>query len=440
MAVIGPALGALAGFIGTVTSIFGGVGAVVGAFSAGGALEAVGAAVASAAAPIAIAVAAVLALAFAFKYTWDHSEEFRKRIESIGKHIEEAAQPLVKFFNETLRPALEEAWKHIENAFKKVGDGIQTFMEGVADLADALAPILKPVVWLFTEIFGPILTGLIDNASRLFEHIFQVVGSVFGAIGEIFKTIAALLRGDFSGALEHLKNAFKNVFDAIFNLVGAVIRGILLWLNTAVGRIAGFAGKIPGMVWDFIKGIPGVLAKVPEMIFNIFKRLNLFNSGHNLIIGFGQGIVKAFNKVKDWTLDMLKWLRGLFPFSPAKWGPFSRSAPGGYLDTSGGKMMRDWGKGIVAQQGFLSDSISTMMEDIKSDIDFDIAPAISTQNMDLGFDARGDVRLSGSLTGSLETALISALSGGVELRMSKDTGRAVLSYGESAMRASRSSW
>lgn len=440
LAVIGPAISGIAGAIGTITALFGGVGTVVGAFSAGGALEAVGAAVASAAAPIAIAVAAVLALAFAFKYTWDHSEEFRKRIESIGQHIADAAAPLVKFFNDTLKPALEEAWSHIQNAFKKVGDGIQTFMEGVADLADALAPLLKPIVWLFTEIFGPILTGLIDNASRLFEHIFQVVGSVFGAIGEILKTIAAVIRGDFSGALEHLKKAFFNVFDAIANLVGAVIRGILLWLNTAVGRIAGFAGKIPGMVWNFIKGIPGVLAKVPEMIFNIFKRMNLFNSGHNLIIGFGQGVVKAFNKVKEWTWDMLKWLRSLFPFSPAKRGPFSRSAPGGYLDTSGSKMMHDWGKGILSQQDFLSDSISTMMEDIKSDIDFDIAPAISTQNMDLGFDARGDVRLSGNVTGNLETALINALSSGVELKLAKDTGRAVLGYGESAMRASRSSW
>ena len=102
--------------------------------------------------------------------------------------------------------------------------------------------------------------------------------------------------------------------------------------------------------------------------------------------------------------------------------------------------MRDWGKGILSQQDFLSDSISTMMEDIKGDIDFDIAPAISTQNMDLGFDARGDVTLSGSLTGSLEAALIGALSSGVELRMSKNTGNAILSYSESAMRASRSRW
>lgn len=440
MAIIGPALGALGGFIGTATAIFGGVGAVVGAFSAGGALEAVGAAVASAAAPVAIAVAAVLALAFAFKYTWDHSEEFRKRIESIGKHLEEAAEPFVKFFNEELRPAIEDAWGHIENGFKKVGDGIQDFMEGAADLADAISPILKPIADIVVAVFGPILKEIIDNASRLFEHIFQVVGDVFGAIGEIFKTIAALLRGDFSGALEHLKKAFEKVFDGIFNLVGGVIRAILLWLSTTAGRVLGFAGKIPGMIWDFLKKIPDILGRLPGMIFDIFKRLDLFNSGHNLIIGFGQGIVKAFNKVRDWTLDMLKWLRGLFPFSPAKRGPFSRSAPGGYLDTSGGKMMRDWGKGILSQKDYLSDSIGTMMEDIKSDIDFDIAPAISTQNVDFGFDARGDVRLSGSMTGNLETALINAFSSGVELKMAKDTGRAILGYSESAMRASRNSW
>lgn len=440
LAVIGPAIGGIAGAIGTITGLFSGVGTVIGAFSAGGALEAVGAAVASAAAPIAIAVAAVLALAFAFKYTWDRSEEFRKNIESIGGHLEEAAEPFIKFFNDHLKPVIEDAWGHIQNAFKKVGDGIQTFMEGLSDLADAISPILAPIAEIVAAVFGTVLMDMINNAARLFEHIFQVVGSVFGAIGEIFKAIAALMRGDFSGALEHLKNAFFNVFDAIFNLVGGVIRAVLLWLDTTAFRILGFARKIPGMVVDFIKGIPGLLAKIPEMIFNIFKRLNLFNSGHNLITGFGRGIVDAFRNVKQWTLDALKWLRSLFPFSPAKRGPFSRSAPGGYLDTSGSKMMHDWGKGILSQQGFLSESISTMMEDVKSDIDFDIAPAISTQNMDLGFDARGDVRLSGSLTGSLETALISALSGGVELRMAKDTGRAVLGYSESAMRASRSSW
>lgn len=440
LAVIGPAISGIAGAIGTIAGLFGGVGAVVGAFSEGGALEAVGAAVASAAAPIAIAIAAVLALAFAFKYTWDRSEEFRTRIESIGQHLADAAQPFVDFFNNTLKPAIEEAWGHIQNAFKKVGDGVQTFMEGVADLADAIAPVLKPVADVVVAVFGPILTDIIDNASRLFEHIFQVIGSIFGAIGEIFKTFAALLRGDFKGALEHLKNAFFNIFDAIFNLVGGIIRAILLWLDTTAGRILGFAGKIPGMVWDFIKRIPGMLANIPRMIFDIFKRLNLFNSGHNLITGFGEGIVKAFSTVKQWTLDALKWLRSLFPFSPAKRGPFSRSAPGGYLDTSGSKMMHDWGMGILSQQDFLSESISTMMEDIKSDIDFDIAPAISTQNMDLGFDARGDVRLSGNVTGNLETALINALSSGVELKLAKDTGNAILGYSESAMRASRSSW
>lgn len=440
LAVIGPAIGGIAGAIGTITGLFSGVGTVVGAFSAGGALEAVGAAVASAAAPIAIAVAAVLALAFAFKYTWDRSEEFRKNIESLSGHLEEAAEPFIKFFNDHLKPVIEDAWGHIQNAFKKLGDGIQTFMEGLSDLADAISPILAPIADAVAAVFGTVLMDMINNASRLFEHIFQVVGSVFGAIGEIFKAIAALMRGDFSGALEHLKNAFKNVFDAIFNLVGAVIRAVLLWLDTTAGRILGFARKIPGMVVDFIRGIPGLLAKIPEMIFNIFKRLNLFNSGHNLITGFGKGIVDAFRNVKQWTLDALKWLRSLFPFSPAKRGPFSRSAPGGYLDTSGGKMMRDWGKGILSQQDFLSDSISTMMEDIKSDIDFDIAPAISTQNMDLGFDARGDVTLSGRLTGSLEAALIGALSSGVELRMAKNTGNAILGYSESAMRASRSSW
>src|SRR5690606_25801272 len=69
----------------------------------------------------------------------------------------------------------------------------------------------------------------------------------------------------------------------------------------------------------------------------------LYNSGVALIQGFWDGLISVWNRVVSWVKSSMAWLRGFWPFSPAKRGAF---AGHGYLTYSGKAMMEDWGKAI----------------------------------------------------------------------------------------------
>ena len=468
LGVVGGALGGIGKLVGAVGGIFEGVGAAVAAFGEGGSLAAVGSAFAAAAGPIAIAVVAILALAAAFKYTWDRSEDFRKHIESMAENVRKAFEPTQKFFDEKIKPLLEDAGKRIEDMFKHIGDGVQTFMEGIGDFLDALSPFASAAFDSFNRVFGPPLEALIEHGSKVIEHIGQIIGSVFGAIGEIFKGFASVLRGDFSGALEHGKNAVKNVFDAIANIIGAVFEAIWGILKAFIGFLGGVFGSAIERVKDVFKGVfdgigkivgdiiggvsntmrdlgPNIgnaLSGVPRMIGDMFSKINLFESGKRMLEDWGRGIGSAIEKVKELAFKGVEAVRGLFPHSPAKWGPFARKSNGGdgYVDTAGSKLMRDWADGMRSQDRYLQDTVSSMLGSVRSDMDLDISPQIRAQATSLGFSASTHVDLTGTASAQFTSAMADVFANGVELTLAPQTGRAVLGLNEMGAASLRRSW
>lgn len=468
LGVVGGAIGGLGKVVGAIGGIFEGVGAAVAAFGEGGSLASITSAFAAAAGPIAIAVVAVLALAAAFKYTWDRSEDFRKNIESVGENIRKAFEPTQKYIDEKIKPMLEDAWKRIQDMFGHIGDGVQTFMEGIADFASALSPLLGGAYDNFKRVFGPPLEAIIEHGSKVIEHLGQVVGSIFGAIGEFFKGLASVMRGDFSGAMEHGKNLVKNVFDAIANIIGAVFEAIWGILKAFIGFLGGvfgnaiegvkglFSGVFGGIgkiVGDIIGGItntmrdlgPNIgkaLSGVPRMIGDMFGKLNLFESGKKILADFGRGIADAIPFVKDLANGAMNVIRGLFPHSPAKWGPFARKSNGGdgYVDTAGSKLMRDWADGMRSQDSYLQDTVSSMLGGVRSEMDLDISPQIRAQATSLGFSASTHVDLTGSASAQFTSAMADVFANGVELTLAPQTGRAVLGLSETGAASLRRGW
>lgn len=468
LGVVGKALGGLGKVFGVIGSIFEGVGGAVAAFGEGGSLAEIGAAFSAAAGPLAIAVVSVLALAAAFKYTWDRSEDFRKNIESVGENIRKAFEPTQKYIDEKIKPLLEDAWKRIQDMFKHIGDGVQTFMEGIADFASAISPLVGGTYDEFKRVFGPPLEAIIEHGSKVIEHLGQVIGSIFGAIGEIFKGFASVLRGDFSGALEHGKNVFKNVFDAIANIVGAVFEFIWGILKAFIGFLGGLFGQaiervkglfegVFGGIGNFVKDafnnitkwaseLPSNISKfvgdIPRMIGDMFGKINLFESGKKIISDFGRGILNAVPGMKDIAKNAMDAIRGLFPHSPAKWGPFARKSNGGdgYVDTAGSKLMRDWADGMRSQDRYLQDTVSSMLGSVRSDMDLDISPLIRAQATSLGFSASTHVDLTGTASAQFTSAMADVFANGVELTLAPQTGRAVLGLSESGAASLRRGW
>ena len=64
-----------------------------------------------------------------------------------------------------------------------------------------------------------------------------------------------------------------------------------------------------------------------------------------------------------WVKQGMDWLRGLWPFSPAKWGPFSGK---GYVTHSGKAIIRDFADSLKKEQPYLLDSAQNIMGDFQS--------------------------------------------------------------------------
>ena len=97
-------------------------------------------------------------------------------------------------------------------------------------------------------------------------------------------------------------------------------------------------------------GVSGVISLVMSLhgrILGVFRSIGqwLVNSGRALIDGFWQGISARISWVVGQVSAAMARVRALFPFSPAKDGPFSGR---GYTTYSGQALMQDFGKGIAA--------------------------------------------------------------------------------------------
>src|SRR5690606_8708509 len=107
--------------------------------------------------------------------------------------------------------------------------------------------------------------------------------------------------------------------------------------------------------------------RLPSMILSALGNVGsfLYNSGVALIQGFWNGLKAVWNRVVSWVKSAMAWLRGFWPFSPAKRGAFSGT---GYLTYSGRAMMEDWGKAIQEGGRRVGAIANSMMGDLKSQI------------------------------------------------------------------------
>lgn len=222
-------------------------------------------------------------------------------------------------------------WNTIKAAILAVWDWItQNWPLLLAILTGPIGLAVLAITKNWDTIKG-VISGVIDwvktNWPLLLAIITGPIGLAVLAITRNWDTI----KGVFSGAWDFIKRIwggvagwFANVGNGIVSVFSNVKNGVINAFNAAINWIRG----VPG-------AILGALGNLGQL---------LHNSGWSLIMGLWNGISDAFGRVIDWTAGRLRSLRNLFPFSPAKEGPFSGT---GYTSYSGLALMEDFGKGIT---------------------------------------------------------------------------------------------
>lgn len=310
---------------------------------------------------------------------------------------------------QVLPPILELGALLVATLVPVISQLVATVIPPLIQIFGAVVPVigqlvtaLMPVITTIAGLLMPVIQALMPVVQTVFGVIADVVTAVMTVVSGVIQTVTAIIAGDWKGAWEGIKTVFsgvwaaikailvgawniiKSVFTAALNIIGVLWNAAWsaissffsnIW-NSIVSAATGFFNSVKAKftaVTDFVQGIPG---KILGFFANIGS--TLINSGRSLIQGFLDGIMAGFNKAKDFVSDGLGKIRDLFPFSPAKDGPFS-------------------GRGWVAYSGMsigetFTDSIVQGISDGRSDV----SRALAGVQGEFGGVARGGVALSAS--------------------------------------------
>lgn len=198
--------------------------------------------------------------------------------------------------------------------------GAQALIHG-ARVAAGWVLAMGPVGWVIAGVIG-LVALIVAN----WDTVKEWTGKAWDFVGSKIGGTIDWVGGKVSGGVNFIKGVlawfgnlpgmFRGWWDGAVRATADMINVLLRWVGDIPGRIWGALGNLGSMLWD---------------------------SGASLVSGFWDGIKARWNQMVDWVRRGMANLRALWPFSPAKEGPFSGR---GYVTHSGKALTTDFAASI----------------------------------------------------------------------------------------------
>lgn len=264
-------------------------------------------------------------------------------IQFLGTTIAEFAANVVS----TVMPVVQQILSAIQSAMPAIQGAITTALDAIQSVWNAVWPVIKSVV------------------TTVFSMIQNNISTVMGVIQGIISVVTGIISGDWSAVWNGIKQIASSIWNGIKNLVSTAVNGVKSVISGALGIIQSVwssawngVKSLFSSIWNGIKGaasagidaVVSTVTGIKDRIVGFFSGAGqwLVDSGRAILDGLGQGIQAGFDAVAGAVEDGLGFIRGLFPFSPAKRGPFSGH---GYTTFSGKALMGDFADSIRSQAG-----------------------------------------------------------------------------------------
>lgn len=302
-------------------------------------------------------VGVIAALALAFASLAAKSEPLRKGFSDFFNVV----KPLIDQSLKQMRPLLEDLAK------------------ALGELGVELGPIAKALL----KAFGPVVAAQI-------KIFFRAMSQAIKAITSLVKFAAAILRGDWSSAwraglnLSKFLNPFHRSLESATNRVRSMVRSVVGAFNTlrsgvnratsaARSAVAGGFSSMARAVSSGVGRVVRIAASLPGRIRGALGNVGslLYRSGYSMLSGLADGISAGIDRAVAVASGGLSRLRGLFPFSPAKEGPFSGR---GYTTFSGKALIDDFAAAIKKAANTTQPEISRALQGTQEAVTAPLAP------------------------------------------------------------------
>lgn len=224
----------------------------------------------------------------------------------------------------------------------------------------ALLPVLPQIAAAIGAVVSQVLPLAVTLAGQLIPIITQLVASILPPLINIFANVVsaiAPLVAQIAGVLIPIIEALMPVVVTVFAVIASVITAAMQTIQGIIQIVTGIITGNWRQVWDgVVNTVSGALRLVGNVLGGLFSIVTsalggvggwLVDSGKALIGGFIDGIKGMVGGIKDAVGGVLQAARDLFPFSPAKEGPFSGR---GYTTFSGAALAGDFADSIEGQK------------------------------------------------------------------------------------------
>lgn len=338
-------------------------------------------------------------------------------IYQVGKFVFELLLGIVQ----TFVSAFMAVWNFLWPVTKAVFD----LIVAVISLAFAIISGIFQIFWsgvtvLWNALWGFVLKPVATALGAVADFIGWIVGLIVSKFGEFWDKVKAIWNAIYGWVVPPIVSAFNAVKDWIAARMGEIGNKVSEIWNAVVGFFTSAKTKLVAAINNFstiidraraifnemkdaavtkatelvtwVQGLPG---KLVSAIGNLGSMLA--GAGRSLINGFWDGMKAIWNSMVGWITGKMSDLRGLWPFSPAKWGPFSGR---GWVLYSGQALMEGFAEGMDQRVGMVEGSAQRALAGVAGNLPTDFSATVGVATTGTGLTAGANSGASGPVSNS----------------------------------------
>lgn len=280
------------------------------------------------------------------------------------------------------------------NAFTAITNAIVSAFDWITSKVTAFWNAVV-TIWnnIYAWIVPPILTAwnaIVDGISSAFAWVVAKVTAFWAWIRGIWDQVWGWVVVPIVNAFNAVKDWISERMQAVHDDVKARWDAIVKFFLDARDRLVFAINHLTDIVTrireifqqmkdkaievatgliDWVKALPG---RLMDALGNLGS--TLYNSGRALIQGFWDGIKSIWNSMVGWVENKMSGLRDLWPFSPAKRGPFSGK---GWVLYSGRALMEGFAAGMDDRAGTMVTAAERALAGVANKLPTDFAATVT---------------------------------------------------------------
>lgn len=216
------------------------------------------------------------------------------------------------------------------------------------------------------------MNTIVPSLQRAWEQLWAIIKFVIDLIVGYFKFWQMVVTAVLDFIIAYVKfwiSVIKATFEgvkAILDRIGAFFSNLKDQIVSRLTDAIAFVRSIPGRIMDALGNLGSLL----------------FDSGRKLIQGLIDGISSMVSKLMSTAKNLMGSLRNLFPFSPAKEGPFSGR---GWTGFSGEALIKDFAAGMDRASSMSFDTALNALDGVAMSLTPGTAPGtVATTSTTIG--------------------------------------------------------